>query len=108
MATATDTAPHSTLRAFCVLVGHSFARHWQVRQMGWVAVGRLAVCVFGVGLLPAQHRWWLGDRKFRGTRMTYREVSANLLLPGRYENPSLAREPPSPFDPTRDSLTSLL
>jgi hypothetical protein len=90
------------------MVGHSFARHWQVRQMGWVAVGLLAVCVFGVGLLTAQHRWWLGDRKFRGTRMTVRELSATLLLPGRYEHPGLAREPPAPFDPTRNSLTSLL
>ena len=38
----------SPLRAFGVLVAHSFQRHWRVRQMGWVAVGLLSVCVLAV------------------------------------------------------------
>ena len=99
----------SPLRAFGVLVAHSFQRHWRVRQMGWVAVGLLSVCVLAVGVITARPGGWgLPDRPLR-RGFTYRQYAEALLPPNRLANPPGNRAlDPHPFDPLRDSLQSLV
>jgi ABC-type transport system involved in multi-copper enzyme maturation permease subunit len=92
-----------------VLVTQSFQRHWRVRQMGWVAVGLLAVVTIWVGavtLSPAG--WGLPDRKVR-RGMTYRQY-AELIRPGnRLTSPTIRDDlRPNVFDPLQYNLQSLV
>jgi ABC-type transport system involved in multi-copper enzyme maturation permease subunit len=114
----------SPARAWCVLVAQSFQRHWRVRQMGWVAVGLLSVCLLVVGLITARPGGWgLPERNVR-RGVTYIQY-ADQLLPDyryrlqRYEDPPPGPTPrgvrrphpaeiPHPLDPTRDALQSLI
>src|SRR5436305_758971 len=76
--------PHSAFRAWWVLVAQSFQRHWRVRQMGWVAVGLLAVCLLVVGLITARPGGWgLPERTLR-RGVTYRQYAEQLLPNYRY------------------------
>src|SRR5947208_14079626 len=78
--------PHSALRAFWVLVVQSFQRHWRVRQMGWIALGLLAVAVVSVALVgESPAGWGLADRRVPRTRTSYRNYARELLPPNRYE-----------------------
>src|SRR5688572_24129481 len=103
--------PPSAFRAWCVLVVQSFQRHWRVRQMGWVAAGLLALCVVAVVVITARPGGWgLPERSIR-RGVTYRQYAEQLLLPNRYtppNRPTHAVEAPSPLDPTRDALQSLV
>jgi len=109
----------AVLRASGILVGHSFQRHWQVRQMGWVALGLLVLVVIwdaAITLSPAG--WGLENRRIRRSQLTYREYGEAMLPPGRYgdlesndkhsKRPMHPVETPSPLEPLRDSLTSLV
>lgn len=50
-------------RAFVALAVFSFARLWRVRQMGWVAVGLLAILTAIVGVMThGPVGWGLGER----------------------------------------------
>lgn len=102
-------------RAFWALVAHSTARHWRVRQIGWVAVALLGLTVVWVSLVSASPAGWrLEDRRARrGGTATYKEFAAELLPSARYapwaaNRPTYAVESPTPFDPTRDALAGLL
>jgi hypothetical protein len=120
----TDPAFASPFRAWRVLVVQSFQRHWRVRQMGWVAVGLLTICVLVVGLITARPGGWgLPERGVR-RGVTYRQYSEQLLpryryFEQRYDDPPagsgqpqsrrpMPAEIPHPLDPTRDSLQSLI
>jgi hypothetical protein len=104
--------PHpSPLTAWFVLVAHSFQRHWRVRQMGWVALGLLSVCVFAVAAVTARPGGWgLPDRRVRVTAvavpaapdapdrtvrrtLTYREY-ARQLTPQHRHFEQWYRDPP--------------
>ena len=68
------TAP-SPLAAFAALVAFSFRRLWRVRQMGWVAVGLLAVLTATVAVIthgPAG--WGLPDRYSFRFQTKYRDL----------------------------------
>lgn len=114
----------SPLTACLVLVAQSFQRHWRVRQMGWVAVGLLTVCVLVVGVVTARPGGWgLPERGVR-RGLTYREYAEQLLPSHRYfeqrydEPPHASGQPPPrrptaaeiphPLEPLRDSLQSLV
>lgn len=113
------TAP-SAIRAFFVLIAQSFQRHWRLRQMGWVALGLMMIVVMWVAtwtLSPAG--WGIENRRVRRTQVTYREYGEQLRPEARY-NAALTPQPyatlrliaevetPTPLDPLRDTLTSLL
>src|SRR4051812_23950252 len=71
--------PHSALLAWWVLVAHSFQRHWRVRQMGWVAVGLLAVTVTAVAVVTNRPGGWnIEDRRVPRTKTTYRQQAEQL------------------------------
>jgi ABC-type transport system involved in multi-copper enzyme maturation permease subunit len=112
------------LLAWWVLVAQSFQRHWRVRQMGWVAVGLLAVCLLVVGLITARPGGWgLPERTVR-RGVTYRQYAEQLQPRHRYfeqrydEPPAGPGQPPfrrphpaeipHPLEPTRDALQSLI
>lgn len=103
----TFRAPSSAIRACLVLVAQSFQRHWRVRQMGWVSLGLLAVCVTAVSVVTAADRWGLPNRPVGRPRQTYKTYAERLLPPNRYEFSANQYETPSPFDPLKDSLQSL-
>jgi ABC-2 type transport system permease protein len=110
----------SARRAFFVLIVQSFQRHWRLRQMGWVALGLLAIVTMWVAawtMSPAG--WGLENRRIRRTQVTHREYGEQLRPAARYnatlDAPDFATkrlvhpaETPSPLDPLRDSLTSLV
>src|SRR5688572_8118185 len=75
----------SPVRAFAVLVLHSFQRHWRVKQMGWVAVGLLALVVTWVTLVTMRGAWGLENRRVRPGLPTYRQYAEQLLPHNRYE-----------------------
>lgn len=119
-----DPSVASPVRAWWVLVGHSFQRHWRVRQMGWVAVGLLTVCVLVVAVVTARPGGWgLPERGVR-RGLTHRQYAEQLLpqyryFEQRYDEPPHAygqpppRRPtpaeiPHPLEPTRDALQSLM
>ena len=88
--------------------------------MGWVAVGLLAViAIWDAAVTLSPPGWGLENRRVRRTQVTHREYGEQLRPSSRYESlvlvpdpfpkrPPLANETPSPLDPLRDSLTSLL
>jgi hypothetical protein len=96
------------LTAFWVLVGHSFQRHWRVRQMGWVAVGLLSVTVMwitAVTLSPAG--WGMPDRQVR-RGMTYRQYAEALRPGNRLTSPTIRDDlRPNLFDPLQYNLQAL-
>jgi ABC-2 type transport system permease protein len=111
----------SALRAFGVLVVQSFQRHWRVRQMGWVSLGLLGLVVGWVAIVTASPAGWdLPDRRVRRFLPTYREYARQQLLPNRYDErrydtkfvpgvaPIAPHEVPSPFQPLRNSIQSLV
>src|SRR5262245_8688760 len=68
------------IRAFAVLTVHSFQRHWRVRQMGWVAVGVLALGVPWVTIVSVNGAWGLDNRRIGRGMPTY-PVFGDRLLP---------------------------
>jgi len=69
----------SPLAAFAALVAFSFRRLWRVRQMGWVAVGLLAVLTATVAIIthgPAG--WGLPDRYSFRFQTKYRDIPQQL------------------------------
>ncbi|MBX9622879.1 MAG: ABC transporter permease [Gemmataceae bacterium] len=114
----------SPARAFWALVLLSFERQWRVRQVGWAAAGLLALIVTAVAVETARPtRWGFADRPIRRGGMTYREYAAALRPAARYNaltdpieeekdffttRRPRAAEYPSPLDPTRDALKSLI
>ena len=116
----TPPPPARARLAFGVLIVQSFQRHWRVRQMGWVALGLLALVVIwdaAITLSPAG--WGLDNRRVRRSAVTYREYGEELRPSSRYRAlvapleypPKRAihtSEIPAPLDPLRDSLTSLV
>ena len=74
------SSPPSAARAWLVLVGHSFQRHWRVRQMGWVAVGLLALVVAWVSIVTARGAWGLDNRR-AGRGLPTFPVYGNKILP---------------------------
>jgi ABC-type transport system involved in multi-copper enzyme maturation permease subunit len=85
----------SPWRAWWVLVLHSVQRHWRVRQMGWVALGLLALSTVAVYLnTRTQAGWGIAERKIPSrfaldpkdpkTRVTYREYFEQLQYPYRF------------------------
>jgi ABC-type transport system involved in multi-copper enzyme maturation permease subunit len=106
-------------RATWVLVLQSFQRHWQVREMGWVALGLLSlVLIWDAAISHSAAGWGLENRRVRRTQITYRDYAEQLRPHGRYdalEAPEQAAkrtvnplEHPAPLEPLRDSLTSLM
>src|SRR5213596_2396471 len=88
--------PPSALRAWLVLVVQSFQRHWWVRQMSWVAVGLLTVCLLVVGLITARPGGGgLPERNIR-RGVTYRQYAEQLLLAYRYFEQRYDDPPPGP------------
>jgi ABC-2 type transport system permease protein len=56
----------SAVRAFLALVGFTFRRQWRVRQMGWAALGLLAVLAVTVGVITyGSVGWGLRNRPAR-------------------------------------------
>jgi ABC-2 type transport system permease protein len=111
----------STFRAFGVLTLHSFQRHWRVKQMGWVAVGLLALVVTWVALVTMRGAWGLDNRRVAGGMPTYREYAEQQLPHNRYDSrrydpkyrpreiaPVFQHEVPSPFNPVKDGIQSLI
>jgi len=121
----------SPLVGFFVLVGHSFQRHWRVRQMGWVSFGLLGLTVAWVAAVTLSAAGWrLEDRRNRRVGATYRDYAEQLRPTARYETmgadlKAAARlqsyppttpttrlthpvETPTPLDPTADALRSLM
>ena len=69
----------SAFRAFAVLVVQSFQRHWRVRQMGWVALGLLAVLTVAVAVMTHGPRGWgLPNRYTWRYQSTYRDFPKQL------------------------------
>ncbi len=69
----------SPLTAFTALVVFSFWRQWRIRQMGWVALGLLAVLTVTVALITHGPRGWgLEDRYTWRYRTTYRDFHQQL------------------------------
>lgn len=113
----------STFRAWCVLVLHSFQRHWRVRELSWVALGLLLIAVVAVALNTNRPGGWsIPQRKIWRTGQTYGDA-ADKLLPtkrDRYfdKDNELYKTPPSPsvpsvlvpsyLDPTKDAFQSLM
>jgi ABC-2 type transport system permease protein len=80
----TDQQPPTSnvLTAFAVLTVHSFQRHWRVKQMGWVAVGLLALVVTWVTLVSARGAWGLDNRRV-GRGLPAYPVYGDKLLPAQ-------------------------
>ncbi len=71
----------SAMRAFLALAGFSFFRLWRVRQMGWVAIGLLAILTTIVGVMThGTIRWGLGDRYSPRFKMRFRDYPVQLDL----------------------------
>lgn len=125
--------PNSAMfRAWCVIVAHSFGRHWRVRQMGWVALGLLAFVVVAVAVVSNRPGGWGLDARMppRNTNVwtkppwTYRTCSEALLPQNRYGTdivgafrayPRLESERegsielfPRPWDPLANGVQSLI
>jgi ABC-2 type transport system permease protein len=111
----------SVVRAWGVLVVHSFQRLWRVRQMGCVSLGLLAVVVSWVAVVTASPAGWeLRDRRVRRWLPTYREYAEQQLPHNRYDPqrydtkfirgvaPMLPHEVPVPLSPLRNSIQSLI
>ncbi len=96
----TTTTP-SALLAFWALTVQSFQRHWRVRTMGWVSVGLLAIVLGTVLTVTSRDGWNIGNRRVRGTTMTYRQFADKLLLPQQ-----IGVE--SPFNPVRLGVQSAI
>lgn len=97
------------LRSFGVIVAHTFGRHWRVRQMGWAALGLLALVVAAVAIVGQRPGGWgLADRKVRKAPFTYRHYAQALLPAARYGtvvDPNLF---PRPWNPTANGIQSLI
>ncbi|MCS6864077.1 MAG: ABC transporter permease [Gemmataceae bacterium] len=107
----------SVVRAFGVLVVQSFQRHWRIRQMGWVALGLLALIVFWVALVTQRNGWNLAERRVRRTTGTYQQEALRLLPTHRYWaatgdeefiTPPRPYEIPNPLQPTEEAFRSLI
>lgn len=73
--------PPSPVAAFVALVAFSFRRQWRIRQMGWVAIGLLAVLTGFVAVNTHDPAGWgLPDRKSVRFQATYREIPQQLDL----------------------------
>ena len=73
--------PPSPLAAFAALVAFSFRRLWRVRQMGWVALGLLAVLTATVAVIshgPAG--WGLRERFSFRFQARYKDLPEQLDL----------------------------
>lgn len=113
----------SPLRAWCVLVQHSFQRHWRVRELSWVALGLLVIAVVAVSLNTMRRGGWdMPDRRAPRSKDSYRTLGDNLLPDQRYRyfnpddeihkappvRPIPTVEVPSPLEPTKDAFQTLL
>jgi ABC-2 type transport system permease protein len=108
----------SAFRAFYVLVIQSFQRLWRVRQMGWVSLGLLGIIVGWVSIVTASSAGWeLPDRRIRRGLPTYRQYAEMELLPNRFDPtrytpdatlPISVSEVPSPFDPLKNGIQTLV
>jgi hypothetical protein len=117
--TAPSTSP-SAWRAFRVLVLQGFQRHWRLRQMGWVALALLGIITMWVGARTmSPEGWGKENRRIGRSEVTHREYGEQLRPAARYnaalDPPDSAKkrlvadvETPSPLDPLRDNLASLL
>lgn len=117
--TAPSSAP-SAVRAFRVLVVQGFQRHWRLRQMGWVALALLGIITLWVAARTmSPEGWGLENRRLRRSEITHRQYGEQLRPAARYnaalDPPEYAKkrlvadvETPSPLDPLRDNLTSLI
>lgn len=114
----THGRPPSAFRAFNVLIIQSFQRLWRVRQMGWVSLGLLAMIVAWVSIVTESTAGWeLPDRRIGRRLPTYRQYAEMELLPNRYDlkryspdavPPIAPYEAPSPFDPLKNSVQTLI
>lgn len=87
--------------------------------MGWVSVGLLTLVAVSVGVVTAGDRWGLPERPMRRD-LSHRQYAEQELLPGRYDLkrydptslpgvvPITPSEVPSPFDPLKDGIQTLL
>ncbi|MBX9581967.1 MAG: ABC transporter permease subunit [Gemmataceae bacterium] len=110
----------SSFTAFLALVGLAFRRQWRVRGVGWVGLALLGLTAGVVALVTAGPAGWgLEGQRVRRTGVTYRAYAAQLTPEGRYAaltappeelppRPVHPLETPSPLDPTREGLRSLL
>ena len=117
-------APGSALQAFAALVVFAFRRQWRVRGVAWVGVGLLGLTAGVVALVSASPAGWgIENRRVRRTAMTHAEYAEQLRPAARYNALTdpieeevdffVVRRPrafewPTPFDPTRDALRSLV
>ncbi|MDB5306536.1 MAG: family transporter protein [Gemmataceae bacterium] len=101
--------PASVPRAFWVLVALSFQRHWRVRQMGWVAVGLLAIVVIWAGALTVRPGGWgMPDRSLR-RGMSYRQYAEAVRPGNRLLSPTIRDDlRPNLFDPLQYNLQALI
>jgi hypothetical protein len=88
--------------------------------MGWVAVGLLALVVTWVTIVTMRGAWGLENRRVGRGLPTYSRYAEQLLPHNRYDparyNPQRGRdvapiaayEVPSPFNPLKDSIQSLV
>ena len=81
--------PMSSFRAFVALVSFSFRRQWRVRQMGWAAVGLLAVLTATVAVITHGRAGWnllgrterVADRSPMGEiRISHRDYALERLM----------------------------
>jgi ABC-type transport system involved in multi-copper enzyme maturation permease subunit len=121
LSTSAPNVSQSVVRAWGVLVVHSFHRLWRVRQMGWVSLGLLAVVVAWVAVVAASPAGWeLRDRRVRRWLPTYREYAEQQLPQNRYDPkrydtkfirgvaPVLPHEVPAPLNPLKNSMQTLI
>ncbi|HEV3438469.1 MAG TPA: ABC transporter permease [Gemmata sp.] len=86
--------------------------------MGWVSIGLLGIVVACVSIVTAMPGGWeLPDRRIRRGFPTYRQYAEMELLPNRFDPkryapeafpPIAPNEVPSPFDPLKNSIQTLI